>query len=201
MSETSPNGHQHHNNGSAAVIEPAAEVLNIDSLMARISERLITLPAMNDAHARQAEQQEEAQYLIFRCGELTYGIEGAHVGEVVKQPQITVVPGLPDWVMGVTNLHGTILSVVDLGRFFEASSDQRPTMMFIAKAENQTIGLMVDAISKLDSFPVANIISPPFVVSAQMVAYLRGAVDHDNQIIRLLDCERLLLSPQMQIFS
>jgi len=188
------------------IVEPwgttNGELVNVNELLARIGERLVVLPAINSSRSGLFEKREEVQYLTFRCGTITCGIEGSHVGEVVQQPRITFVPGLPDWVLGVTNLHGSIVSVVDLGRFLQITDGtQRLAMMFITKAENQMIGLMVDSIYQLNSFAVASIFSPPFRVDVEMVAYLRGAVDHEGQIVRLLDCERLLLSSQMQQFS
>ena len=73
--------------------------------------------------------------------------------------------------------------------------------MIVAQAADQRIGLVVDDVELIYSFPVEQVLSPPFKVEPGIVPYLRGAVERDQEYIRLLECERLLLGQQMQQFS
>jgi chemotaxis signal transduction protein len=74
-------------------------------------------------------------------------------------------------------------------------------MMLVAQAADLKIGLMVDRVESIYRFPFEWVISPPFRLEPGLVAYLRGAVDRDGQMIRVLECERLLRGPKMQQFS
>jgi chemotaxis signal transduction protein len=175
--------------------------VDLDALLMRISERLITLDDTGLMPHQADEPLERVQYLLFRAGETYFGVEVHYVGEVVQHPAITHVPGLPRWIHGVTNLHGNIISVVDLGHFLGLPSSLLSPVMFLARAGDQQIGLIVDEVETIYIFPAAQIFSPTFRVAEELVPYLHGAVDRDGHIIRLIDCERLLLSQQMQQFA
>ena len=151
----------------------------------------------------ESETGERMQSLVFALDDIHFALDVALVGEVVRQPDITPVPGLPGWVLGVTNLHGEIISVVDLMSFLAKDRDvaEVPTDMLVAQSSGQRIGLMVNDAELIYTFPIDKVLSPPFKVDPGLVAYLRGAVERDGEFIRLLDCERLLLGPQMQQFS
>jgi len=184
---------------------PAVTMVNLDAFLAEISARLVTagnipLPQQQSA---QLTPQERMQIVIFALGNIHYAVEVSCVGEIVRSPEITRVPGLPGWVLGVTNLHGDIVSAVDLP-FFLSISEQvtdQPTYMIIAQAGDQRIGLVVDDIDIIYTFPAEQVISPPFKVAPELVPYIHGAIERQNEFIRLLDCERLLLGPQMQQFA
>ena len=57
-----------------------------------------------------------AHLVCFRIGKETFGVDIFSVREIVRVQEITKVPGAPDFVLGVINLRGRIISVVDLGR-------------------------------------------------------------------------------------
>jgi chemotaxis signal transduction protein len=73
--------------------------------------------------------------------------------------------------------------------------------MIVAQAGDQHIGLVVDRIDIIYTFPVEQVISPPFKIAPELVPYIRGAIERQNEFIRFLDCESLLLGSQMQQFS
>ena len=179
-------------------------MVNLDAFLAEISARLVT--AGNITLPQQPTQiapQERMQIIVFEMGAVHYAIEVSNVGEVVRSPEITHVPGLPDWVLGVTNLHGDIVSAVDLPLFtnIRDHATSQPAYMIVAQTGDQRIGLVVDGIDIIYTFPIEQVISPPFKIAPEMVPYLRGAIERQDEFIRFLDCERLLLGPQMQQFS
>lgn len=179
-------------------------MVNLDAFLAEISARLVT--AGNITLPQQPTQiapQERMQIIVFEMGAVHYAIEVSNVGEVVRSPEITHVPGLPDWVLGVTNLHGEIVSAVDLPLFthIRDHAASQPAYMIVAQAGDQRIGLVVDGIDIIYTFPIEQVISPPFKIAPDLVPYLRGAIERQDEFIRFLDCERLLLGPQMQQFS
>lgn len=183
----------------------SAPMVDVEAFLNEISVRLVsvettTLPRVADVPATEVER---AQVMTFVLGGERYAIDIQHASEIIRHPRITPVPGLTDWVLGVTNLHGEILSVVDLARFLSlaTSSTDEASVLIVALAADQRIGLMVDDIGLIVSFPLDALISPPFEVSDQHIAYLRGVVDHQQEFVRVLDCERLLLGQQMQQFG
>jgi purine-binding chemotaxis protein CheW len=63
-------------------------------------------------------QQECIEIIVFRLAYETYGIETAFVREVYPLKDMTTLPGTPSFVMGIINVRGQIVSVVDLKKFF-----------------------------------------------------------------------------------
>ncbi len=184
---------------------PTGEMVDLAALLEEISTRLMMAGSISFGQTQPAPVKpvERMKIIIFVMGDLRYAVEMSHIDEVVRDPSITPVPGLPGWVLGVTNLHGDIISVVNLPRFLdiEISAYQKGVSMVVAHTADQRIGLVVDNTEMIYTFPTEQVISPPFKVPTQLVSYLRGAVERQGEFIRLLDCEHLLLSPQMQQFS
>jgi chemotaxis signal transduction protein len=182
----------------------AVPMVNLDAFLAEISSRLVTAGSIAlPQQSAQIVPQERIQIIIFTLGTVRYAIEVSNVKEVVRSPEFTRVPGLPEWVMGVTNLHGDIVSAVDLPLFLNISEHAtgQAAYMIVAQAGDQHIGLVVDRIDIIYTFPAEQVISPPFKIAPELVPYMRGAIERQNEFIRFLDCESLLLGPQMQQFS
>jgi chemotaxis signal transduction protein len=181
------------------------EMVDMGALLAEISARLTIVGRLPlpDAQPAATPRQDEVQIMVFRLGRLRYAVDLGHIREIVRDPAVTRIPGLPDWVLGVTNLHGDIMSVVDLGHFLsiEATAPTSRRSMIVATAADQQIGLIVDEIDVIYRVTSEHIISPPFSVEPVLVPYLRGAIERGSEFIRLLDCHRLLLGQQMQQFS
>jgi hypothetical protein len=101
-------------------------MVELDAFRAQISARLaavgsITLTLPQPAGPESAEQMRA---IVFALGDVHYAVDARYVNEVVRQPEITAVPGLPAWVRGVTNLHGEIMSVVDLAPFWSSGRSE-----------------------------------------------------------------------------
>ncbi|NDJ75111.1 MAG: purine-binding chemotaxis protein CheW [Chloroflexi bacterium] len=182
-------------------------MVHLDEFLNQVRERLMAAGGVHLAHSQASSEPpgERLHVVVFVLGGVRYAVEIHFVNEVLRQPDITPVPNLPAWVLGVINLHGEIVSTVDLAAFLaleQTTPAQRtPEMLFVAQAADQKIGLMVDSIEQIFTVPAEQVVSPPFKIEPNLVPYLRGAFDRDEQFVRLIDCERLLLGPQMQQFS
>jgi chemotaxis signal transduction protein len=200
-SEEASSGSEEHSNGA----KPTGELVDLATILDEISTRLVMAGSLHLEQTKpvSARPVEHMKIIIFVIGDLRYAVEMGHIDEVVRNPSITPIPGLPNWVLGVTNLHGDIVSVVNLARFLdiETPAHRKDVSMIVARAADQRIGLVVDDTEVIYTFPAEQVISPPFKVSSELVNYLRGAIERQGEFIRLLDCEHLLLSPHMQQFS
>ena len=177
--------------------------VDLDAFLLELSSRLVTagsvpLPQM----VEEAAPVERTQIVVFLLGSTRFGMEMPYVNEVVRDPVITSLPGLPNWVLGVSNLHGDILSVIDLQSFLELEkSPRQASTLIVAQAAEQRIGLLVHGVELIYTFPSDGVVSPPFSVETGLVPFLRGAVEREREFIRLLDSERLLLGNEMQQFA
>jgi len=83
--------------------------------------------------------------LLFALGEQVYGCDIATVREIIPQRRPTRLPGAPEFVCGLINLRGTIVTVIDLGKRLERSSGAKPDGSYIMiEVGNKLVGIAVD---------------------------------------------------------
>src|SRR2546430_8156329 len=107
----------------------------------------------------------ELHIVGFQVGRETYGVPITSLHEIVRVPEITAVPDAPDYVEGVINLRGKIISIVDLRkRFGETKIQASPkNRILVAEIEKRLVGLIVDAASEVIRLPHSEIDAPPEV--------------------------------------
>jgi purine-binding chemotaxis protein CheW len=153
--------------------------------------------AEDTALAKDAEQ-----YVIFSLAETEYAVPIANVIEIGQPLSITPVPNVPDWVSGVANLRGEIISMVDLRAFLgmERTGYAQASRMLVAQAsqEDMTTGLVVDRVSGIRYLSADRIGEPTAPIEDQVTPYLDGVYEHEERLLVVLNLDRLLLSPEMQ---
>ena len=99
----------------------------------------------------------------FRIGRETFGVPINLVHEIVRVPEITAVPDAPDYVEGVINLRGKIVSIVDLRKRFgeREITRHKKNRILVAELEGKMVGLIVDAASEVLKIPPSDIDTPP----------------------------------------
>jgi len=130
----------------------------------------------------------------FRVGTETFGVPIKCVHEIVRVPDITSVPDSPEFVEGVINLRGKIVSVVDLRkRFGETKIDpHKKNRVIVVESEGKLVGLIVDAASEVLRIPNVDIEPPPTVLQNTESSYVTGVGKFQNRLIILVDLKRVL---------
>jgi len=145
---------------------------------------------------REAASEEICQLVIFTLAGESFGLPIDRVESIIKPQAITVVPHARPYVVGVTNLRGTVLPVIDLRRRFrlttaEQTEDQRIVVVLF---NDEKIGLMVDSVTQVLRLPQAAIEPPPPIVTAFVhSAFVTGIAKVDERLVILLDLEKVLL--------
>ncbi len=144
------------------------------------------------------EQANAAQFLTFVCDGEEYGIDILRVQEIKGWDGATRVPQAPAHVLGVMNLRGVIVPVVDLRtrfglarREFDASTVVIVVRVQGAKSE-RTAGIVVDAVSEVYSFSQDSIKPPPGVGGRIDSACINGLAMEGEKMVMLLDIDRLI---------
>ncbi len=147
----------------------------------------------------------EEQHVLFALAGAEYAAPLAYVIEIGRPPDATPVPHVPDWVLGVANLRGDVISLVDLRRFLglEPAERQPASRILVAQArsEDLTTALVVDRVTGIRSLPLDQISAPAAPIADRVAPYLRGVYERENRLLVVLDLERLLLSPEMRQFE
>jgi len=146
--------------------------------------------------ATTAEKHEDptGQWVTFRLHEETYGINVMQVQEVLRMTEIAPVPGAPYYVLGIINLRGNVVTVLDLRRRFNLMpvepTDQ--TRILIVETNSISVGLMVDSIAEVVNLRHSQIDSPPTVGSDESSKYIQGVSSTDDGLLILIDLDKLI---------
>ena len=137
---------------------------------------------------------EEQQLVVFHLGAELYGVEIARVHEIIRLMQVTRVPRAPSFVEGVINLRGKVIPVVDLRRRFglPQAEHTRASRIVVVELSDHVVGVIVDGVSEVLRVNTATIEPPSPVVAGIDSEYLSGIAKVDEQLIILLDLDRVL---------
>ena len=148
-----------------------------------------------------AEPDSRQQYLTFQLAGEEYGIGILMVQEIRGWSAVTAIPHAPDWVLGILELRGVAVPIIDLRRRFELEPAQfGPSTVVIvvrvpeSSGQSRTLGLVVDAVSEVYDIEAANQRSLPEIGSSAASAIVQGLAQADGKTLILLDAARLASS-------
>jgi purine-binding chemotaxis protein CheW len=137
---------------------------------------------------------QELHIVGFRVGRETYGVPITSLHEIVRVPEITAVPDAPDYMEGVINLRGKIVSVIDLRkRFGEAkATPNRRNRILVVEHGGRLSGLIVDSASEVIKIPAANVEPSPTAQQEGGLNCVTGLGKFQGRLIVLIDLAKLL---------
>lgn len=146
------------------------------------------------AQTAKAGDDPVLQWVTFRLGNETYGINVMQVREVLRYSEIAPVPGAPSYVIGIINLRGNVVTVIDTRERFglEPSEVTDNTRIVILESDDQVIGIMVDAVAEVVYLRASEIETAPNVGNADSSRYIQGVCHKDDELLILIEIERLL---------
>lgn len=129
--------------------------------------------------------------VIFRLSNETYAIESSFIQEVQPLKDFTYIPGVPAFILGIVNIRGRIISIVDLKKFFNLDEKGlgQLNLLIIIKNEKMELGILADDIIGISSVPLDTIKAVPSGISGIGKEYLRG-VTKEHMIV--LNAENIL---------
>ena len=130
----------------------------------------------------------------FFVGEAQCGIDILKIQEINKQTKVTGVPQSPDYVVGVLNLRGRIVTVIDLGLKTGLSpiTQDKDNRNIIVDSMGEHIGLLVDRISDVMSADPSHVDPPPANLGGIEGSFFEGVVKTEAGLIGVLNIERIL---------
>ena len=136
----------------------------------------------------------ELHIVGFQVGRETYGVPITSLHEIVRVPEITVVPDAPEFMEGVINLRGKIVSVLDLRRLLgehDATPGKRNRIL-VVEHKQKLAGLVVDSASEVLKIPTTNIEPSPTEFLEGDLNCVTGLGKYNGRLIVLLDIPKLL---------
>lgn len=134
------------------------------------------------------------EIVSFTIGDQAFSIDIQHVLEIRGWTTTTVLPHAPDYVIGMMNLRGTVLPVVDLSLRLglgRTKPDARHVII-IARIRDKTVGFLVDTVSDIVMVREGDMQPTPEVSSQRTHAFIRGVFTINETLVRAIDVERVL---------
>lgn len=143
--------------------------------------------------ARQATD-EVLRWVTFRLANEKYGINVMMVQEVLRVTEIAPVPGSPPYVLGIINLRGNVVTVIDTRKRFglEPKELDDSTRIVIIESDKQVVGVLVDAVAEVVDLRSTEIESAPNVGTEESAKFIQGVASSDNELLILVDLNKLL---------
>ncbi len=144
------------------------------------------------------ERSGAEQFLTFVLGGEEYGVTILQVQGIQGWDRVTPIPNTPDFILGVINLRGAIVPIVDLRRRFGMPAAQfGPTTVVIVvrvvgERQERTLGLVVDAVSEVCNVTAEDRKPAPDFGSAIKTDFVKGLATVDERMVILLDIDRLV---------
>jgi purine-binding chemotaxis protein CheW len=136
----------------------------------------------------------ELHIVGFQVGRETYGVPITSLHEIVRVPEITAVPDAPDYLEGVINLRGKIVSVMDLRkRFGEPNATvKKNNRILVVEHSGRLAGLIVDSASEVLKIPADAVEAPPAEFQEGGLNCVTGLGKVGGRLVVLLDMNQLL---------
>jgi len=146
------------------------------------------------------------QYLTFILDGEDYGVDILRVQEIKGWEGATPIPNMPNFILGIINLRGTVVPVIDLRRYFkmDSASYNQTTVVIVVKIndeENQserTMGIVVDAVSEVHNIGKNDLKPAPDLGTVIDMETIKGLATVDDQMIIMLDIDHLMNNGVLQ---
>jgi purine-binding chemotaxis protein CheW len=153
---------------------------------------------VREAKKDDSSEQEISQarkHLLFNISSEVYGIDIAHVIEIIEVQKITEVPDMPPYIKGVINLRGRVIAVMDLRLRFgmeERIHDDR-TCIIVLDIEGTSIGFVVDTVAEVRDIMEKDIEPPPrFKTESEKNRYISGLAKIGDEVKILIDVNKVV---------
>jgi len=149
------------------------------------------------------EDDPVLQWVTFHLEGETYGVNVMQVQEVLRVTEIAPVPGAPDHVIGIINLRGNVVTVIDSRRRFGLMPKEpdEPSRIIIVEVNGNVIGMLVDSVAEVVYLHQSEIETAPNVGKDDNSHYIQGISSRDDSLLILVDVNRLLSEEEISEFS
>lgn len=140
------------------------------------------------------------EYVAFHVGDEDYCVDIMSVRELRGWSQATRLPHAPDFVYGVINLRGAVIPVIDLAARLGLGKTEPSArhVIIILQLGEQTLGLLVDAVSEILSATEDQLRPTPNVDSEAALEFVNGLILVEERMIRLVNLERVSPQPRTE---
>ena len=134
------------------------------------------------------------QWVTFHLAGETYGVNVMQVQEVLRYTEIAPVPGAPHYVIGIINLRGNVVTVIDTRNRFSLTPGEITdnTRIVIIEAEKNVVGILVDSVAEVVYLRQSEIETAPNVGNEESAKFIQGVCHKNNELLILIELDKLI---------
>lgn len=134
------------------------------------------------------------QWVTFHLAGETYGVNVMQVQEVLRYTEIAPVPGAPLYVLGIINLRGNVVTVIDTRHRFGLDPGEITdnTRIVIIEAEKHVVGILVDSVAEVVYLRQSEIETAPNIGNDDGAKFIQGVCHKNGELLILIDLNKLL---------
>lgn len=143
------------------------------------------------------------QWVTFQLEDETYGMNVMQVQEVLRITEIAPVPGAPSYVLGIINLRGNVVTVIDTRRRFNLMPKEPDDMsrIIVVEVDGNVIGMLVDSVAEVVYLHQSEIDTAPNVSNDDSSRFIQGVSSQEDKLLILVDVDKFLTEEEMSDFS
>jgi purine-binding chemotaxis protein CheW len=156
------------------------------------------------AQLEQNESEDNViQWVTFHLDNEVYGIAVMQVMEVLRSVDITPVPGAPDYVLGIINLRGNVVTVIDTRKRFSLPSKEVDELsrIVIIESNGQVLGMLVDCVAEVVYLKESEIDIAPNVGNDESSRFIQGVHSKADSLLILVDINKLLTQDEWEAIT
>jgi purine-binding chemotaxis protein CheW len=138
--------------------------------------------------------ESDCQTVVFRLSDESYGIDIFRVNEIIRPREITPIPLSEPHILGLVNLRGKTIPVVDLRNRLQLAATEQSTAsrIIVVETGQGNVGMMVDAVTEVVTIKRDEISPAPEIVADEDTDFVKAIAKRDQNLITLLDLDRAL---------
>ncbi|MBN2613314.1 MAG: chemotaxis protein CheW [Bacteroidales bacterium] len=154
-----------------------------------------------------SDDQKINSFLTFRLDDEVYAVNASNIMHILEMQNITHVPKAPAYMLGVINLRGTVLPVIDTRKKFElADKEFTPktcilVLELVLEKQNLIIGTVVDEVDEVIEIQEQDIKPSPAIGDRYHADFIEGVAIYDDHFIMILNLENLLTAREVKTLS
>jgi len=149
-------------------------------------------------HQKKQEVSNSIQIVCFKIGSEEYGIDILQVQEILKIPKVTKLPKSSRHILGVIDLRGRVIPIIDLGKKFGIIADlSNSSRAIVVDIEGKQVGLAIDSVSHVIKVDSGDIEPPPPVVKGISGKYIVGIAKLKTGFVVILDINQIFSTEEI----
>lgn len=144
-----------------------------------------------------------SRWVTFQLEDETYGIDVMQIREVLRSAEISPVPGAPSFVLGIINLRGNVVAIIDTRSRFNLPPREMDdsSRILILETGAYVVGFLVDSVSEVAELHTENMEIPPDTGTGTASRFISGLYNRDEGLLILVDATRLLSDEELAELS